>query len=122
MRQVLNNLLGNAAKFTEKGEISVRVKLLMKADKTITLLFEVIDTGIGITPEVRARLFQPFSQGDISTSRKYGGTGLGLAISKRLVEIMGGTLDAESFPGRGTRFWFTIQLLECAPPTSKLRL
>jgi PAS domain S-box-containing protein len=121
VRQVLNNLLGNASKFTEKGEISVRVKLLMKADKTITLLFEVIDTGIGITPEVRARLFQPFSQGDISTSRKYGGTGLGLAISKRLVEIMGGTLDAESFPGRGTRFWFTIQLLECAPPTSKLR-
>jgi two-component system, sensor histidine kinase and response regulator len=119
VRQVLNNLLGNASKFTEKGEISVRVKLLMKADKTITLLFEVIDTGIGITPEVRARLFQPFSQGDISTSRKYGGTGLGLAISKRLVEIMGGTLDAESFPGRGTRFWFTIQLVECAAPTAK---
>jgi PAS domain S-box-containing protein len=121
VRQVLNNLLGNAAKFTEKGEISVRVKLLMKADKTITLLFEVIDTGIGITPEVRARLFQPFSQGDISTSRKYGGTGLGLAISKRLVEIMDGTLDAESFPGRGTRFWFTIQLIECAPPSAKLQ-
>jgi two-component system sensor histidine kinase/response regulator len=119
VRQVLNNLLGNAAKFTEKGEISVRVKLLMKADKLITLLFEVIDTGIGITPEVRARLFQPFSQGDISTSRKYGGTGLGLAISKRLVEIMGGTLDAESFPGRGTRFWFTIQLTECAAPVLK---
>jgi two-component system, sensor histidine kinase and response regulator len=119
VRQVLNNLLGNAAKFTEKGEISVRIKLLMRADKNITLLLEVIDTGIGITPEVRARLFQPFSQGDISTSRKYGGTGLGLAISKRLVEIMGGTLDAESFPGRGTRFWFTIQLTEASAPVNK---
>lgn len=119
VRQVLNNLLSNAAKFTEKGEISVRVKLIMKDGKRVTLLFEVIDTGIGITPEVRTRLFQPFSQGDISTSRKYGGTGLGLAISKRLVEVMGGTLDVESFPGRGTRFWLTIQLVECAKPAGK---
>jgi len=120
IRQVLNNLLSNAAKFTDKGEISIRVKLLMHEDKKVTLLFEVIDTGIGITTEVRSRLFQPFSQGDISTSRKYGGTGLGLAISKRLVEIMDGTLDAESIPDRGTRFWFTIQLVECAIPVATI--
>lgn len=116
IRQVLNNLLSNAAKFTEKGEISLHVKLASKQGSQITLLFEVIDSGIGISPEVRARLFKPFQQGDVSTSRKYGGTGLGLAISKRLVEMMGGTLDAESVIGRGTRFWFTIQLGECPSP------
>jgi PAS domain S-box-containing protein len=116
IRQVLNNLLSNAAKFTEKGEVSVKVKVLMKEGQNNTLLVEVVDSGIGITPEIRARLFQPFSQGDISTTRKYGGTGLGLAISKRLVEIMGGTLDVESFPGSGSRFWFTIQLTEADKP------
>ncbi len=123
MRQVLNNFLSNAAKFTEKGEISVRVKLLQKQDMKTILQFEVTDTGIGITPEIRAKLFKPFSQGDISTSRKYGGTGLGLAISKRLVEIMGGYLDVESSPGRGTKFWCTVQLVECVTPvipTSRL--
>jgi PAS domain S-box-containing protein len=116
IRQVLNNLLSNAGKFTEKGEISLRVKLEHKKNMQITLLFEVIDSGIGISPEVRARLFKPFQQGDISTSRKYGGTGLGLAISKRLVEMMGGTLDAESYAGQGTRFWYTIQITECISP------
>jgi PAS domain S-box-containing protein len=116
IRQVLNNLLSNAGKFTEKGEISLRVKLHSKKNSQITLLFEVTDSGIGIAPEIRARLFRPFQQGDISTSRKYGGTGLGLAISKRLVEMMGGTLDAESLSGKGTRFWFTIALSECIAP------
>ena len=116
IRQVLNNLLSNAAKFTEKGEISLHVKLQSKKNKNITLLFEVIDSGIGISPEIRERLFKPFQQGDASVSRKYGGTGLGLAISKRLVEMMGGSLDAESVMGRGTRFWFTIQLTECPSP------
>jgi PAS domain S-box-containing protein len=116
IRQVLNNLLSNAAKFTDKGEVSLHVKLAAKKGAQITLLFEVVDSGIGISPEVRARLFKPFQQGDVSTSRKYGGTGLGLAISKRLVEMMGGTLDAESLIGRGTRFWFTIQLIECPSP------
>jgi PAS domain S-box-containing protein len=116
IRQILNNLLNNAAKFTERGEISLRVKLHNKNEDQITLLCEVKDSGIGITPEIRERLFKPFQQGDISTSRKYGGTGLGLAICKRLVEMMGGTLDAESFPSQGTRFWFTVQLSECHSP------
>jgi len=93
--------------------------VLKKEEKT-TLLFEVMDTGIGITPEVRERLFKPFSQGDISTARKYGGSGLGLAISKRLVDSMGGEIDAESLPGRGSRFWFTLMLEECEAPALKL--
>ena len=90
IRQILNNLLSNSAKFTERGEVGVKIKLEKQEGKIVTLLFEVTDTGIGIPPEVKKQLFQPFSQGDSSTSRKYGGTGLGLAISKRLVEILGG--------------------------------
>jgi two-component system, sensor histidine kinase and response regulator len=112
IRQILTNLVNNSSKFTDKGEISVYVKLENRKNNKVTLLFEVIDTGIGITPEIMERLFQPFTQGDASTSRKYGGTGLGLVISKRLVEIMGGTIQADSAPGRGSKFWFTIQLLE----------
>lgn len=120
IRQILNNLLGNSAKFTEKGEIGVKVKLAKREGKNVTLTFEVTDTGIGIPPEVRAQLFQPFSQGDTSTSRKYGGTGLGLAISKRLVEILGGEIDVESAAGRGSRFWFTVPLLECEIPSAEV--
>ncbi len=120
IRQVLNNLLSNSAKFTEKGEIGVKIKLGKREGKNITLSFEVTDTGIGIPPEVRAQLFQPFSQGDTSTSRKYGGTGLGLAISKRLVEILGGEIDVESSAGRGSRFWFTVPLLECEIPSAEV--
>ncbi len=117
IRQVLSNIISNALKFTEKGLIVVKINRLKirqqeKKFKKITLLFEIIDTGIGIDEEVRARLFQPFSQGDPSISRKYGGTGLGLAISKQLIELMGGTIDVESNPERGSRFWFTIQLDE----------
>jgi PAS domain S-box-containing protein len=123
LRQVMTNLLGNAAKFTDKGEISIKVKVINRQlkgeDCEVTLMVEVIDTGIGITPEVRERLFQPFSQGDVSISRKYGGTGLGLVISKRLVEMMGGTIDVESFQGRGTKFWLTISLLESKSAASK---
>lgn len=119
VRQVLNNLISNAAKFTEQGEISVRVNLINKKKDDVELIFEVTDTGIGITPEIRALLFQPFSQGDISTSRKYGGTGLGLAISQRLVEIMGGRLEVESTPGRGSKFWFSVHFAECLTPTPK---
>ncbi len=114
IRQILNNLLGNAAKFTEKGEISINAHVVktrkedrIYANKTL-VLFEVNDTGIGVIPEVREKLFKPFSQGDISTTRKYGGTGLGLIISKRLVEMMGGVIDLESIPGVGSKFWFTL--------------
>jgi len=120
IRQVLNNLLSNAAKFTEKGEISLRIKLNKLEGNEALLQFEVIDTGSGISPEARPRLFQAFSQGDISTSRKHGGTGLGLVICKRLVEIMGGTIDVESIPNGGSRFWFTIKLEVSDTPGKKI--
>ncbi len=117
IRQVLTNILGNASKFTEKGEIGIKIREVKdqenNLDREVTLLFEITDTGIGITPEVRSHLFQPFSQGDSSTSRKYGGTGLGLAISKRLVEMMGGAIDVESLMTHGSHFWFTIKLRRC---------
>lgn len=115
IRQILTNLISNAAKFTHQGEISVKLRVNKNAglekqdDNIITVVFEVNDTGIGITPEVSQRLFQPFTQGDISTSRKYGGTGLGLVITKKLVEIMGGKLDFESSP-TGSQFKCIIPL------------
>jgi PAS domain S-box-containing protein len=124
IRQVITNLVGNAVKFTDKGEISIKVKVIKREahaeESEVMLMVEITDTGIGITPEVRQRLFQPFSQGDISTSRKYGGTGLGLAISKRLIEMMGGTIDVDSVPGRGTKFWFTINLTESKAAAAKV--
>ena len=105
--QVLINLLGNAVKFTEKGEIRLVGELLERTGDKVKLRFSVKDTGIGMTKEQSNRLFQAFSQADTSTSRKYGGTGLGLAISKRLVELMGGSIWAVSEPGRGSTFSFT---------------
>lgn len=120
IRQVLGNLLNNAAKFTEHGEISLKVKILKKENNSILLRFEVLDTGIGINEETKESIFEPFTQGDISTSRKYGGTGLGLAISKRLVELMGGTLGVESIPERGSRFWFTLELTEAGEHADKV--
>jgi len=116
LRQVLANLLSNAIKFTEKGDVLVQAKLLStKPDEaqnhsTLHLHFSVRDTGIGIQPERLSRLFKPFSQGDASTARHYGGTGLGLAISKQLVELMGGKMWAESLPGAGATFHFTINV------------
>ncbi|MBL9127619.1 MAG: response regulator [Verrucomicrobiales bacterium] len=126
LRQVLINLLGNAFKFTERGEIVVRVSLAPAAPDSspsdVTLRFSVRDTGIGIPPEKRTTLFEAFSQADTSTSRKYGGTGLGLAISKRLVGLMHGTIDVASEPGTGSEFVFTARLAvaaESAPEPSK---
>lgn len=110
IRQILTNLVNNSTKFTEKGEICVYVKLKQKQGNQVTLLFEVIDTGIGISQEIKERIFNPFSQGDASTSRKYGGTGLGLAISKRLVETMGGAISVVSELGKGSNFWFSLPL------------
>jgi len=118
VRQVLINLLGNAVKFTEKGEIEVRATATRLSD-SYEIHFSVRDTGIGITPETSKRLFQPFSQADASTSRKYGGTGLGLAISKRLVQLMGGRIWVESEEGRGSTFHFTIRAGQFSGPEEK---
>ena len=107
--QVLINLIANAIKFTSKGEVVTSVTLTASDDGRVGLRFEVKDTGIGISPEIRARLFRPFTQADASTTRKFGGTGLGLAISQRLVEMMGGTIGVFSNPGQGSRFWFTAE-------------
>ncbi|SFI97560.1 response regulator [Planctomicrobium piriforme] len=114
VRQVLINLLGNAIKFTEKGEIVLKVELVSRTSDAATLRFSVRDTGIGIPPEKRDRLFKAFSQVDSSTTRKYGGTGLGLAISARLVKLMDGQLDVQSTPGEGSTFFFTAKF-ELAP-------
>jgi two-component system, sensor histidine kinase and response regulator len=105
--QILINLVNNAVKFTEQGEVVVSVTMEERASDRVKLKFSVRDTGIGMTPEQAVRLFQPFSQADSSTARKYGGTGLGLSISKRLVELMGGNIWVESELGRGSTFTFT---------------
>ncbi len=108
--QILINYANNAVKFTETGEIHIAVKVDRESEEHIVLRFSVRDTGIGMTPEQRARMFQSFQQADSSTTRKYGGTGLGLAISKRLAELMGGTVGVESEAGQGSTFWFTARL------------
>jgi len=108
--QVLNNLVGNAVKFTEQGEIHVKVEMDKIENGKIWLQFSVRDTGIGLTKEQAARLFNAFSQADTSTTRKFGGTGLGLTISKRLVEMMGGKIGVESVQGQGSVFHFTVPL------------
>jgi CheY-like chemotaxis protein/HPt (histidine-containing phosphotransfer) domain-containing protein len=105
--QILVNLVGNSVKFTEQGEVHLRVERAEQQGERVKLKFSVRDTGIGMTPEQSARLFKPFTQADGSTTRKYGGTGLGLTICKRLTEMMGGTIWVESETGRGSTFCFT---------------
>ncbi len=112
LRQVLVNLIGNAIKFTEKGEIFVSAKLESKKEKDLIIKFSVKDTGIGIAKDKIPRLFKPFSQVDSSTTRKYGGTGLGLAITSRLVSLMNGNMNVSSEPGKGSDFIFSIKVQE----------
>jgi len=107
VRQVLTNLIGNAVKFTDSGRIDVEAEMVRASEDGFLVRFSVRDTGIGIPSEHQTRLFESFTQGDGSSTRKYGGTGLGLSISKQLVELMDGELGVESKPGEGSRFWFT---------------
>ena len=115
VRQILTNLVSNAIKFTSKGEVIIKVLLKAETASTATIEFRVIDTGIGISPTAQKKLFQPFTQVDASTTRKYGGTGLGLAICKQLIDLMGGEIGIDSEEGRGSQFWFRISFAKQSP-------
>lgn len=122
LRQVVLNLVGNAAKFTERGQVVIRAREC-PAESTDTLIrIEVADSGIGIPDDRRDRLFKLFSQVDASTTRRYGGTGLGLALCQRLVELFGGNIGVESTPGKGSTFWFTARLQPVTVPHDRVAL
>ena len=110
LRQALLNYAGNAVKFTETGQVTLRARIQAETGEALTIRFEVIDTGIGITAEARQHLFSAFEQADTSTTRKYGGTGLGLAITRRLAELMDGEVGVDSTAGEGSTFWMCVQL------------
>ena len=116
IRQILLNLMSNAVKFTETGEVAVEVRLQSETAREAEIHFSVRDTGIGISEDVQKRLFQPFEQADNTTTRKFGGTGLGLAICRRLLELMGGKIGVASSFGRGTTFWFSLILEKQTSP------
>ncbi len=116
LRQVLLNLISNALKFTDEGGVNVRIEALPESSDGATLRFTVSDTGIGIEPEVKARLFQSFTQADSSISRRFGGTGLGLSICKKIIEMQGGRIGVDSRAGKGSQFWFELRLPPAPPP------
>jgi signal transduction histidine kinase len=122
LRQVLMNLVSNAAKFTTEGSIDVRVEVRAWSGETAVIRVEVSDTGIGIDKTLLPSMFEPFTQADSSTTRNYGGTGLGLAIARELTNRMGGTIGGESEPGRGSTFWFEIGLVTSRAATNPLAL
>ncbi len=126
LRQILTNLVGNAIKFTERGEVSIRVLCVGETSAHAELRMAVSDTGIGISPEQQASIFESFAQADSSTTRKYGGTGLGLAIAKRLTDLMGGALRVESELGKGSTFEIAVRLERqsraCPPPDTRASL
>jgi PAS domain S-box-containing protein len=121
IRQVLNNLIGNAIKFTQRGQVDVQVKAIPQPGAATHVLFLVRDTGIGISTAKEGLLFNPFTQADATTTRNFGGSGLGLSISKRLVEMMGGKIGVESQPDAGSTFWFEIPVEIAAPGPQPLR-
>jgi len=112
IQQALLNYITNAIRFTDAGSVSIRVELISESDPEAFLRFSVTDTGIGVAPDALKRLFTAFEQADNTMTRKYGGTGLGLAITKRIATLMGGDAGADSVPGRGSTFWFTVRLLK----------
>jgi PAS domain S-box-containing protein len=121
LRQVLTNLLANAIKFTEQGSIEIGVGVDRESPSHVDLRFSVRDSGVGIDREAQHQLFQPFVQGDGSTSRRYGGTGLGLAICRQIVELMGGSIGVESEPGSGSTFYFTARLTKESQPATGIQ-
>lgn len=121
IKQVLINLINNAIKFTHEGTIRIKISSLDKIGSKNVIRFEVSDSGIGIAADQMANLFKPFTQSDVSFTRRYGGTGLGLAISKNLVELMGGSIGVESHPHQGSTFWFTTQLEMAPQPATPVR-
>ena len=121
LRQVLTNLLGNAIKFTERGQVTLKAEVVSQVRDAIQLKFTVQDSGIGIPPGEQGRLFDAFTQVDESNTRKYGGTGLGLAISRQLVELLGGEIGVASQPGKGSKFWFTASFAKSKRPSTAAR-
>jgi two-component system, sensor histidine kinase and response regulator len=119
LRQILLNLLGNAVKFTERGEVSLEIKQVGITDKEVHLCFSIRDTGIGLSEESQKKLFQSFTQAEVSTARQFGGTGLGLAICRKLVELMGGSINVASKLGEGSTFWFILPLGRQKKPDSE---